>query len=194
MVEWPPSKSEDGVFERIWQAGLLEYDERVGIEWEWQAMDWGITKAPLGEKGTGHNPTDRGKSGTKRSLLTEGRGMPLAVTVEGANRHDVKMVEATLEAIIIERPEPTGEKPQHICLDKGYDYPQVRELVEKWGCTAHIRTCGEEAEAVALTHYGFDHPGAVNYVALHDRDGSILTARFDRISTTTSELIEGLEV
>jgi antirestriction protein ArdC len=53
-----------------------------------------------------------------------------------------------------------------------------------------------EAEAVAyvvLSHYGFEHPGAVDYVALHDRDGSILTARFDRIAATASELIEGLE-
>jgi len=41
---------EAGVFERMWRAGLLEYDERVGIEWEWQALDGAITKAPLGGK------------------------------------------------------------------------------------------------------------------------------------------------
>jgi len=39
-----------GVFERMWQAGLLEYDEKVGIEWEWQALDSAMTKAPLGGK------------------------------------------------------------------------------------------------------------------------------------------------
>lgn len=122
---------EAGVFERMWQVGLLKYDERVGIEWEWQAMDGAITKAPLGETGTGPNPTDRGKSGTKRSLLTEGKGMPLAVAVEGANRHDMKMVKATLKALVVERPEPTAENPQHLCLDKGYDFAQVRELVEQ---------------------------------------------------------------
>ncbi len=138
---------EAGVFQRMWQAGLLEYDEKVGSDWEWQAMDGAITKAPLGQEGTGPNPTDRGKSGTKRSLLTEGKGIPLAVAVEGANRHDMKLAEATLKAIVIERPEPTEEKPQNLCLDKGYDYPQVRELVEEWGYTAHIRTRGEEAEA-----------------------------------------------
>jgi len=136
-----------GVFQRLWQVGLLEYDQRVGIDWEWQAMDGAITKAPLGQEGTGPNPTDRGKKGTKRSLLTEGKGVPLAVAVEGANRHDMKLTEATLQAIMIERPEPSAEKPQHLCLDKGYDYPQIRELVEEWGYTAHIRTRGEEAEA-----------------------------------------------
>jgi len=41
---------EAGVFERMWRAGLLEYDERVGMEWEWQALDGAITKAPLGGK------------------------------------------------------------------------------------------------------------------------------------------------
>ena len=63
-----------GMFERLWQAGLMEYDGRHGLEWEWQAIDGALTKASLGEKGTGRNPTDRGKSGTKRSLLTEGTG------------------------------------------------------------------------------------------------------------------------
>jgi putative transposase len=79
--------------------------------------------------------------------LTEGKGVPLAVAVEGANRHDMKMVESTLKAIVIERPAPTVEERQHMCMDKGYDYLQVRELVEEWGYTAHIRARGEEAES-----------------------------------------------
>jgi len=58
----------------------------------------------------------------------------------------MKMVERTLEAIVIERPAPTEEEPQNLCMDKGYDYPQVRELVERWGYTAHIRSRGEEEE------------------------------------------------
>jgi putative transposase len=78
--------------------------------------------------------------------LTEGHGMPLAVTVEGANRHDMKMVEATVAAIVIPRPEPTDEDPQHICLDKGYDYPTVHELLAELGYTAHIRSRGEEKQ------------------------------------------------
>lgn len=39
-----------GVFEKLWQAGLVEYDGRVGLDWEWQAMDGAMTKAPLGGK------------------------------------------------------------------------------------------------------------------------------------------------
>ena len=57
------------------------------------------------------------------------------------------MTEGTLEAIVIERPEPTEENPQNLCLDKAFDFDQVRELVAAWGYTAHIRTRGEEKEA-----------------------------------------------
>lgn len=68
------------------------------------------------------------------------------MAVEGANRHDMKLTEPTLKCFIVERPEPTEEKPQNLCLDKGYDYPVVRELVEQWGYMAHIRSRGEEAQ------------------------------------------------
>ena len=62
----------------------------------------------LGEKSTGPNPsTDRSKSGTKRSILVDGKGVPLSLSVDGANRHDMKMSKATLQSIVIYRPEPT---------------------------------------------------------------------------------------
>ncbi len=136
-----------GVFERLWKAGVLTSDERKGLEGEWQAMDGAMTKAPLGGKGTGPNPTGRGKQGTKRSLVTEGQGIPIGVAVAGANGHDMKLVEATLEPIIVERPEPTEQRPQHLCLDEGYDDDAVREPLEEWGYTAHIRRRGEETQA-----------------------------------------------
>ena len=77
----------------------------------------------------GPNPTDRGKAGTKRSLLVDGEGGPLSIVVAGANVHDAKLLEATLDAIVVERPQPTEEEPQHLCLDKGYDNPS-----RPWGC------------------------------------------------------------
>ena len=64
-------------------------------------MDGVITKAPLWGKSTGPNPTDRSKSGTKRSLLVEGQGIPIGITVDGANRHDMKMTKATLQSIML---------------------------------------------------------------------------------------------
>lgn len=80
--------------------------------------------------------------------MTEAAGIPVAVAVEGANRHDMKMVRETLENIQAERPEPTEESPQNLCMDKGYDYSEIRELVEEFGFTGHIRSRGEEAKDI----------------------------------------------
>jgi transposase len=85
----------------------------------------------------------------KRSLLTEGHGVPIGLTVDGANRHDMKLVRATLESLIGARPEPTADAPQGMCLDKGYDYDDVRALLNEFGFTAHIRSRSEEARALA---------------------------------------------
>jgi putative transposase len=137
-----------GAFYQMWVNGLFDYDELCGIEWDWQAMDGAMTKAPLGGGKTGPNPTDRGKRGVKRSLLTDGDGVPLGVAVDGANRNDFKMAQATLESPPIPRPEPTLERPQGLCLDKGYDYEEVRDLLFELGYTAHIRARGKEAQAI----------------------------------------------
>jgi putative transposase len=84
----------------------------------------------------------------KRSLLTEGHGLPIGLTIEGANRHDMKLVRPTIEGIIVDRPEPSEEQPQGMCLDKGYDYDEVRDILHEFGFTAHIRPRGEEAKAI----------------------------------------------
>lgn len=68
--------------------------------------------------------------------------------MDGANRNDFKMARETIEGIAVERPKPTKKKPQGMCLDKGYDFDEVRELLKEFGFTAHIRTRGEEAEAL----------------------------------------------
>jgi transposase len=68
--------------------------------------------------------------------------------VEGANRNDFKMARDTIQSIPIERPMPTDAAPQGMCLDKGYDYEEVRALLAEFGFTAHIRARGEEAQAL----------------------------------------------
>ena len=79
-------------------------------------------------------------------MLCEGRGVPIGLAVDGANRHDMKLTEETLASIPIKRPEPRPYHRQHLCLDKGYDFDEVREIVEEFGYTAHIRGRGEEAK------------------------------------------------
>ena len=39
---------EAGVFERLWEAGLAEYDQLKGIDWDWLSVDGAMTKSPLG--------------------------------------------------------------------------------------------------------------------------------------------------
>ena len=109
----------------------------------------------LGEKSTGPNPTDRSKSGTKRSILVDGKGVPLSLSVDGANRHDMKMSKATLQSIVIYRPEPTIKSKRHMCLDKGYDFPEVYELLEEYGYTIHIPLRGEKRRSSSKVIPGY---------------------------------------
>ena len=92
----------------------------------------------------GPNPTDRAKAGTKRSILVEADGGPLSVVVSGANVHDTKLLKATLEAVVVERPLPTQQSPQHLCLDKAYDNPTGHGTVAEYDYQPHIRRIGEE--------------------------------------------------
>lgn len=69
----------------------------------------------------GPNPTDRGKPGVKQSLLVEADGGPLAIVIAGANIPDAQLLAETLEAVVLERPEPEPDFEQHLCLDKGFD-------------------------------------------------------------------------
>jgi putative transposase len=92
---------------------------------------------------TGPNPTDRAKKGTKRSLIVEGKGGILSVSIAGANVHDAKLLAATVAEMIVGRPEPE-EGPQNLCLDKGYDNPSGKAAAEGSGYTHHIRRIGEE--------------------------------------------------
>ena len=78
----------------------------------------------------------------------EAAGIPIGLAVEGANRNDMKMVQDTLESIPVERPVPTESEPQGMCMDKGYDYDEVRAIVEEFAFTAHIHQRGAEAQKI----------------------------------------------
>jgi putative transposase len=129
---------QEGFFSRLWQASLQEDDELAGLDWQWQSLDGTQIKAPFGGEATGKNPVDRRKRGTKRSQLCEGHGLPLAVVLEAANRTDMIVAIATLDATIIERPDPQIVE-QHLCLDAGYDYPSILEAVVERGYIPHVR-------------------------------------------------------
>ncbi len=104
-----------------------------------------MTKAPLGGEATGENPTDLGKQGTKLLLMTEAAGIPVSLIVDGANVHDIRLLQEPIEHCFDRWPRIHGEFDEHLCLDKGYDSVAVPELVQSvFQCTSHIRSRGEE--------------------------------------------------
>jgi putative transposase len=90
-------------------------------------------------KKTGKNPTDRGKQGYKRSILTDGRGIPISIVLAAANVPDYQLFQETVESIAIKRPKPTSRRPQGLSLDKGYEYDEVEESARRYGFDLHLR-------------------------------------------------------
>ena len=72
--------------------------------------------------------------------------MPIGLAHGGANRHDLKLLEPTLDSIPIERPDASERSPQGLCRDRGYDYDSVRKPATRRGFTPHIR----RGEAIKL--------------------------------------------
>jgi putative transposase len=140
--EWAAS----GVFERLWQH-LLD-DPETPLDWAWLALDGQMVKAPKGGQAAGPNPTDRAKYGTKRSLVTDASGIPIGVVIDGANRHDAKLLEPTLTTLRIAV--PVGVRPG-VCLDRGYDTHAARRCVERLGFEPHVRSRTQELQ---LVHHG----------------------------------------
>jgi putative transposase len=86
--------------------------------------------------------------------LTDGGGVPLGVAIGGANRPDYQLARETLTDLQrqpVVRPEPTAAEPQGLCVDQGYDYDPVYELVEEFGYTAHVRPWGSGSGIAELT-------------------------------------------
>ncbi len=78
--------------------------------------------------------------------MTDGDGGPLGVVIAGANVVEQQLLKATLEAIVVERPDPE-EVEQNLSLDKAYDNPTSREAATSEGYVPHIRRIGEEKKA-----------------------------------------------
>jgi putative transposase len=91
----------------------------------------------------GPNPTDRGKNGSKKSLVTDGDGGPLGAVVAAANVNDDRLLQQTIEAIVVERPRTRKRRTQHLSLDKGYDTPTGKRVAAQKRYISHIRRKGE---------------------------------------------------
>jgi putative transposase len=100
----------------------------------------------------GPNPTDRAKPGVKKSLLVEADGGPLSITIAGANVPDAQLLDATIEAIVLERPAPEPDFEQHLALDKAYDNDTGYLAGIDHGYTPHIALIRDERTERPRTH------------------------------------------
>ena len=92
-----------------------------------------------------------------KTVLAEKRSSPYQqqdASTQSVRRNvpDFKLLLATLDAIVVERPSPTDEAPQHLCLDKGYDNEPSRDFLLERGYIAHIRSIGEEKDEAGQRH------------------------------------------
>ena len=74
----------------------------------------------------------------KKSLLVEQDGGPLSIVIAGANVPDAHLLAQTLDAVVVERPEPEPGYEQHLCLDKGFDNDTGWEATAERDYEPHI--------------------------------------------------------
>lgn len=136
-----------GLFDRLEQISLEAYDKMIGLDLANLSIDGCIVKAPCGGEAAGKSPVDRGKLGTKRSLMVDGAGIPVGCVIAGANRHDSPLLAPTLEKLSrfgFDLPEQVT-----VHLDAGYDSRKTRELLDTLGCDYEISTKGTPLQAGA---------------------------------------------
>jgi len=67
--------------------------------------------------------------------------------VSGAQRHDVKLLEPTLDQMVVKRPAESKVRKQHLCADKGYAGEPAQQAIESRHYLPHVRQRGEEVRA-----------------------------------------------
>lgn len=131
-----------GVLDALREIALEAYDRMVGLEPSELAVDSCITKAPCGGQKAGRSPVDRGKQGIKRSVVVDGRGIPLGSLTSPANRHDSPLLAPTLDAA---RALGLVAEGASVHLDRGYDSDLTRERLLERGLAAEISQKGRPA-------------------------------------------------
>ena len=136
-----------GVFKKVFKLMVEYYHRRKRIQWRWQSIDSKSVPAPLGGEKTGKNPTDRGKLGSKRHILVDGRGAPLAVVVSGAQAHDKTCAVQVLDSVVVPRPK-TIYRVHHLCGDKAYDAADLRQAAAERQYQVHISKRGIRVDEI----------------------------------------------
>ena len=142
-----------GLFQQLEQLCLEAYDRIVGLDLADVCVDGCIVKAPCGGEAAGKSPVDRGKQGTKRSVLVDGSGLPLGCVAAPANCHDSPLLRPTLQTLgrfadHLGRGIGVGLPEQiTVHLDAGYDSGKTRDLIAELGCQSVISPKGTPLQA-----------------------------------------------
>lgn len=136
-----------GIFTALEQICLDAYNKMIGLDLDNLIVDGCIVKAPCGGEAAGRSPVDRGKQGTKRSVLVDARGIPIGCVIAGANCHDSPLLAPTLDKLSrfgFDLPEQIT-----VHLDAGYDSKKTRDLLDTLGCDYVISKKGTPLQAGA---------------------------------------------
>ncbi|WP_429496507.1 IS5 family transposase [Paraburkholderia youngii] len=134
-----------GVWDRLHEVLLAKLRESDRIDWSRVVVDSSSIRAVGAGQKTGPNPTDRARPGSKHHLITEAQGIPLAVILTGANRHDVTQLHALVDAIrpiAGKRGRPLS-KPRIVQGDRGYNHDKYRRPLHAAGIATEIARRGE---------------------------------------------------
>ncbi|WP_455182962.1 IS5 family transposase [Azospirillum palustre] len=136
-----------GVWERLHRVLLDRLGYANAINWDRAAVDSASVPGKKGGEETGPNPTDRGKPGSKRHILVDANGIPLALKISPANRHDSKFLEALVDAVpaIRQCAGRPRRRPAKLHADKGYDFAHCRRALRRRAIIPRIARRGIES-------------------------------------------------
>ncbi|WP_438612766.1 IS5 family transposase [Kocuria sabuli] len=173
---------EAGVWDKLHHAVLDQLGQDGVLDWSRASLDSVSGPSKKGGELTGPNPTDRGKLGTKYHLLVTADGLPLAVAITGANRHDSMLVEPILNGLAPVKGRGRGRprrRPGKLHADKAYDNRRVRRYLRRRGITARIARIGVNSSE-RLGRYRWVVERTIAWLLAFRR----LAVRYDRSAVT----------
>ena len=175
----------DGIFAKLHAITRESYDRIVGLVLEELAVDGCITKAPGGGDCAGPSPVDRRKLGMKRSLIVDGRGIPLDRVLAPASRHDSPLLAPTLGKLA-----ELGPLPEEVTvhLDAGYDSGKTRDELKSRSLYGEIAHKGDKAPIQAGQRWHVErtnswHNNFNRLQRCYERNETVIDAYFDLADT-----------
>ncbi|MGW3027474.1 IS5 family transposase [Streptomyces sp. NPDC001221] len=135
-----------GVWQRLHESLLAELNAAGALDWSRAVIDGSHVRAMKGGPKTGPSPVDRARTGSKHHVITEGHGIPLAVSLTGGNRNDVTQLIPLIQAVppVRGRRGRPRRRPVALYADRGYDHDKYRKQVQALGITPVIARRGTD--------------------------------------------------